>query len=423
MDENVKSQSGLPKIWMFLVLVLSIAGGAIGAAGFEAVSDRQKSGGDESAQRGGGSSVITEAPRPSKSKEEGSKGKSVAAAGDLTAGDIYDQVSPAVVHVTASITVADGFFGMQKGESSGSGFVIDKEGHIVTNAHVVDGAEDEGGVKVSFSDDSEYDAVVVGRDVSTDLAVLKVDVEKNKLEKALKPVVVADSTEVKVGDSVVAIGNPFNLDRTLTSGVVSALQREIRAQNNFKIDDVIQTDAAVNPGNSGGPLLNMRGEVIGVNSQIESRSGGNDSIAFAVPSNTVKRVVDDLVESGKVEYEWLGVTGTDIDKTVADIVSLPTDEGVLVADVVDGSPADEAGLEGGDQEVTINGYTYPLGGDVIVKFDGKKVETMRELADLVGEHKPGEKVEIIYYRGKSKKSVDVKLATRDNETGSVESRQ
>lgn len=329
----------------------------------------------------------------------------------LSVNEIYEQVKPGVVHVSVEQTVIDnsifGFGQEQKGQASGSGFVIDTEGHIVTNAHVVDGA-DEGGIKVSFSNDKEFPATLVGMDTSNDIAVLKVDAPK----RALVPLEFAESSKLEVGDSVVAVGNPFNLDRTATTGIVSALQREIEAPNGFVIDDVIQTDAAINPGNSGGPLLDMAGRVIGVNSQIQSTSGGNIGIGFAIPSNTVKRVADQLVDTGSVQHAYLGVSGTTIDKSLGSYLNLPVDHGVLLADVAKGSPADKAGLRAGDQQAVIDGETYALGGDIITRFDGKKVESMRQLVGYVGDRDPGDKVDIEYYRGSKKRTTSVSLVKR-----------
>lgn len=347
--------------------------------------------------------------------------------GEKTPAQIYKAASPAVVHINAKIKVTDtSFFGIpqeREGLGTGSGFVIDEEGHIVTNAHVVENASE---ITVAFGDDVEVTAEVVGQDISSDLAVLKVDAKTEELKGGgLVPVKLGDSTKVEVGDPVVAIGNPFNLDRTLTTGVISALQREIPALNNFSIKDVIQTDAAVNPGNSGGPLLNMQGEVIGVNSQIQSRGGGFDGIAFAVPSSTVKRVSKQLIDSGSVKHAWLGVAGVEVTPEIADVLNLGVDYGVLVGEITDGSPADKAGIKGGKTDMVIEGTSIHPGGDVIQTFDGTKVETMRELMALVDGRQPGDKVKLTWRRDGKKMSATVKLGDRPDsfDDAAIESNQ
>jgi putative serine protease PepD len=216
-----------------------------------------------------------------------------------------------------------------------------------------------------------------------------------------------------VGDSVVAIGNPFGLDRTVTAGIVSALQRLITAPNRFTIDHVIQTDAPINPGNSGGPLLNARGQVIGVNTQIETGTGtsvsGNVGIGFAVPSNTVKDVVAQILRTGRVDHAYLGISGQALSEDVADTYNLPVQSGVLVGSVTSGSGADKAGLQGGETEVVVAGESYTLGGDIIVAFDGKQISTIQQLRDAVAAKKPGDKVTLVIYRDAKKTSVTVTL--------------
>src|ERR671924_1411005 len=261
--------------------------------------------------------------------------------------EIYRSASPGVVQVTStSIVSQDPFFGAQEARSLGSGFVIDKAGHIVTNYHVVQGARK---VEVNFSGNDRVPAKVVGTDPSTDVAVLEIDAQA----RALTPLPLGNSDAVRVGDAVVAIGNPFGLERTVTAGIVSALQREITAPNGFAIDEVIQTDAAINRGNSGGPLLNANGDVIGVNAQIESTTGGNVGIGFAIPINTVKEVVSQIIDSGKVEHAYLGIEMQTIDEELTKHFRLPAERGVLISRVVPGSPADRAGLEGGSRQVVV----------------------------------------------------------------------
>ena len=414
-DSRSRSKRGPRMIPFMLAALLLGVGGGIG--GFF-IADRYL--GDSSDSSADSGPITTSSIKGNDSVSEPS---SVSDGNLKTPAAIYERVAPAVVHINANVKVrTNSFFGPQEqeGEASGSGFVIDRSGHIVTNAHVVDGAES---VEVSFEGKETFKADIVGVDASTDIAVLSVDARDSKLKKALSPVSFGASTAIRVGDPVVAIGNPFNLDRTLTTGVVSALQRELRAPNGFAIEDVIQTDAAVNPGNSGGPLLNMRGEVIGVNSQIQTGGGqGNDGIAFAVPSNTVKRIVTDLIDTGKVEHAWLGVSGTDIDASIAELFNLPADRGVLIGEVADGSPADSAGIEGGKRRVVIDGQDYVLGGDVVVEFDGEKVTTMRGLADAVASKRVGDSVKIVWYHNGKKQTDTVKLGTRPDDSGTQSDR-
>jgi S1-C subfamily serine protease len=324
---------------------------------------------------------------------------------------IYRRSAPGVVQITSTSRGAPStdFFGNEiPGESQrvlGSGFVIDKDGHVVTNYHVVDGASD---IEVSFSNPETVSARVVGTDPSTDLALLEVEVEA----KALTPLSLADSDQVKVGDPVVAIGNPFGLERTVTAGIVSALQREVRAPNNFTIDHVIQTDAPINSGNSGGPLIDADGRVIGVNSSIETANGvgGNVGIGFAVPSNTVKSVVAQLLDDGKVDRAYLGVTLQGVEPDVAGVLRLPTNKGVLVVTVQPGSPAAKAGLEGGDTQVVVAGESYELGGDMIVAIDDKAVATPDELRAAIAEHVPGDKVRVrVVHADGKRETVQVEL--------------
>jgi len=330
----------------------------------------------------------------------------------LSVSEIYERAAPGVVRINAVISSTSGtipvdpFFTPPAPEQRalGSGFVIDKAGNIVTNYHVVQGADE---VTVSFSNRDTVEAEIVGVDPSTDLAVLRVDTTAS----ALTPLPLGDSDRVKVGDPVVAIGNPFGLDRTATAGIVSALQRLIRAPNTFTIDHVIQTDAPINRGNSGGPLLDAQGRVIGVNTQIETGnvSQGNVGIGFAVPSNTVKDVVAQILRTGRVDHAYLGISGQALTGDVADTFNLPTSRGVLVVEVTPGSGADRAGLRGGDTEVVVAGESYTLGGDIIVSFEGKQISSIEELRDAIAARKPGDKVRLVVYRDGSKKSVTVTL--------------
>jgi S1-C subfamily serine protease len=325
-----------------------------------------------------------------------------------TISDIYTSSKNGVVQVLATAVVSDNpFFGAQQARLLGSGFVIDKSGHVVTNYHVVEGASK---VEVGFSG-GEMTASVVGTDPSTDIAVLRI---KRVEGRALRPLDLGDSDSVEVGDAVVAIGNPFGLERTVTAGIVSAIQREITAPNGFSIDKVIQTDAAINHGNSGGPLLNADGKVIGVNSQIETESGGNVGIGFAVPINTVKDVVSQILQHGKVEHAYIGIEMATITDELAANVRLPVDRGVLIQRVRPGSPAEDAGLQGGTTQVVIDGESFLVGGDVITKADGQAIESAEDLRRVVTSRKPGDELALEVHRQDETKEVTVKLGRQPN---------
>ena len=332
-----------------------------------------------------------------------------------TAREIYKRDAPGVVQIKAQVVQQsqspfDPFPQEQQGTSTGSGFVIDKSGLILTNAHVIDGASK---VSVSFENKKTMDTKVISKDISTDLALLKVDASGLRLT----PLKLGDSKGVQVGDPTVAIGNPFGLDRTLTTGVVSALQREIQAPDGYAIKNVIQTDAAINPGNSGGPLIDATGRVIGINSQIATggsgSSGGNVGIGFAVPINTAKELIPQLRSTGRVTRGYLGITGTTIDASLESL-NLAAKSGVLVQTVQSGSPAAKAGIKGGEATAQIAGNVIKLGGDVIVKADGKDVASMDQLVEIINAGKPGDTISLEIKRDGKDKTVDVKLAQRPN---------
>jgi S1-C subfamily serine protease len=326
-----------------------------------------------------------------------------------TISDIYASARRGVVQVLATSVVSDNpFFGSRESRALGSGFVMDKNGHVVTNYHVIEGASK---VEVSFSGNDEMPATVVGSDPSTDLAVLRI---KGAESRSLTPLDLGNSTDVKVGDAVVAIGNPFGLERTVTAGIVSALQRQITAPNGFAIDEVIQTDAAINHGNSGGPLLNADGKVIGVNAQIESESGGNVGIGFAIPINTVKDVFSQLLESGKVEHAYLGIEMTTITEDLAANVRLPVDHGVLIENVRTGSPAAAAGLRGGTTQVVVDGVSYLVGGDAITAADGLAIDAAEQLRTAVTAKDPGDELSLQIHRQDETKEVTVTLGRQPN---------
>src|SRR3954453_6942987 len=329
----------------------------------------------------------------------------------FTPREIYKRDAPGVVYIRSQIVQRsqspfDMFPQEQQGEATGSGFVIDKNGDILTNAHVIDGAVK---VTVQFSDKKTVDAKIIGKDVSSDIALLKVDTDGIDLH----PLTLGSAKDVQVGDPTIAIGNPFGLDRTLTTGVVSALQREIQAPNGFKIDNVIQTDAAINPGNSGGPLLDAAGRVIGINSQIETGGSGrgNVGIGFAVPIDTARKELSQLKKNGKVSRAWLGVSSLTVDGSLSQL-NLPTSSGALVQSVQKGSPADKAGLKGGDISAQMGGSPIKIGGDIVTEVDGKPVKTSDDLANSVEGKKAGDKVKLTFFRGKNEKTVEVTLGKR-----------
>jgi S1-C subfamily serine protease len=323
-----------------------------------------------------------------------------------TVNEIYKKAAPGVVFIRSEVVQqSQSPFGVpqtQRGEATGSGFVLDKSGDIVTNEHVVANASN---IRVGFGANKTVDAKVVGVDASNDLALLKVKTGD------LKPLPLGDSDHAQVGDPVVAIGNPFGLDRTVTTGIVSAKQRELTSPNGFTIKNVIQTDAAINPGNSGGPLLDAYGRVIGINSQIATAGGrGSVGIGFAVPVNTAKKIVDQLKSKGQVEHAFLGVTGVAINDTLSKSLNLPTDKGVLVQRVA--GPAKQAGISAGDTAVQVSGTDLLLGGDVITAIDGKQVSSMDQVIGAVDSKKPGDTVSVELLRGQKKRTVSVKLGKR-----------
>ena len=329
----------------------------------------------------------------------------------LSIGEVYKRSAPAVVQITATSN-SNPFGSESQPRALGSGFVFDKAGYIITNYHVIAGA---GSIQVTFSNNQNIDATLVGSDPSTDIAVLKV----NTTASALTTLTLGDSDRVQVGDAVVAIGNPFGLNRSVTAGIVSALQRQITAPadaagNQYAIDHVIQTDAAINHGNSGGPLLNARGEVIGVNAQIETggASQGNVGVGFAVPSNTVKNVAGQLIETGKVEHPAIGVVAQELTQDVAEEFRLPVKSGVVVEEVQPGSGAAKAGLKGGTTDVTVAGESYRLGGDIIVAANGMPVKDLASLRDITSDLEPGDTITLEIYRGEVKRTIDVKLGRR-----------
>ncbi|HEY3070730.1 MAG TPA: trypsin-like peptidase domain-containing protein [Gaiellaceae bacterium] len=331
---------------------------------------------------GGAATYAGLAPEGTKTivrQETVSNGEPASNTTGLSVSDIYQRTQKGVVEITVTTSQSPNpFGGQQTQQAQGSGFVYDSDGRIITNQHVVEGATS---ISVRFWNGKTYKAELVGSDPSTDLAVIKVDAPAS----VLTPLTLADSDAVAVGDNVVAIGSPFGLENTVTSGIVSALHRQMTSPNNFSIEDSIQTDAAINHGNSGGPLLNAEAQVIGVNAQIESDSGGNDGVGFAIPSNTVKSIVSELISTGKAEHAYLGVSVETVNASVR------------ITEVRTGTPAADAGLQS---------------GDTIVSVDGKRIASGDGLTSAISAKKPGDTVAITYSRGGQSHTVKIELASR-----------
>ncbi|HEY1480891.1 MAG TPA: trypsin-like peptidase domain-containing protein [Gaiellales bacterium] len=313
--------------------------------------------------------------------------------------EIYRADAPGVVSVITTL---------KDGQAEGSGIVLDTSGYILTNQHVV---ADQKGVRVSFSNNDNVRAKVVGSDASTDLAVLKVDLPT----AALHPLPLGDSSSVEVGDSVIAIGNPFGLDRTMTAGIVSALHRQISAPNRFTIANAIQTDAAINHGNSGGPLLDRSGAVIGINAQLPSNSevDGNVGVGFAIPIDIAKAVIPQLEADGHAAHPWLGLDGDTIDASLANAEHVAAKAGVLIEGVAAGGPIAKAGLVGGKSAVIVNGMGYCIGGDVITAIDGAPVSSIASLQSTLASHHPGDTLTLhVVHEGGASKDYRVVLGTQ-----------
>ena len=318
---------------------------------------------------------------------------------------VYEKVSEGVVNVTSTAVQLDFFFNAFPTQGSGSGSIVDTKGHILTNHHVVADAQK---LEVTLGDGSKWPAKLVGSDPDNDLAVIKIDAPREKL----KAISMGDSKNLKIGQKVLAIGNPFGLQRTLTTGIISSLGRTIRSTAGTLIEDVIQTDAAINPGNSGGPLLNADGEIIGINSAIISPSGGSVGIGFAIPVNTAKRVVPELLAKGYVTYPWIGATIQSLIPEIAKYRKLKIERGAMIAEVVKGGPADKAGLKGGNQRVQVGNMIVIVGGDIVVKADQHDVKTNDELIRYIREKKSGDTILLKVFRNDTFMEVKVTLGER-----------
>jgi S1-C subfamily serine protease len=342
--------------------------------------------------------------------------------GSFNPAQIYKDVSPGVVTIISVFDSSGDTILGSSGSSAGqgSGFVVDKDGDIVTNAHVVtSGGRLNGGgsphaakqVFVEFGDRNRVPAEIVGFDADADVALIKVDPDGLDLE----PVPLSDRSAFAVGEPVAAIGSPFGETQSLSIGVISATNRTVEGLTNFGIDNAIQTDASINPGNSGGPLLDAKGEVIGINEQIASSSGSNSGVGFAIPVTSVRYSLDQLRNGGKVEYAFLGVTSESLYPQLADHLGIDADNGALITDVVNGSPADDAGLKGSTGESTFQLQHVKTGGDVVIAVDGKPVFQNNDLSELIALHKPGDTVKLDILRDGQHATVDVTLGSRPSD--------
>ncbi len=378
---------------------------------------------------GSGSETVTEVQTPT--EEEGGSAEEVvidASNGNFDPEAIYKKVSPGVVTVISLLGESADPLGLGGGGGAGqgSGFVISDEGEILTNAHVVTtgGKATTGGgpveeakqVFVEFGDNNRVEAEVVGVDPDSDVALIKVE----PADLDIVPVELSDGTGINVGAPVAAIGSPFGEEQSLSIGVVSATDRTIPSLTDFSIDGAIQTDASINPGNSGGPLLNAEGQVIGINQQIESQSGSNAGVGFAVPITAVRYSLDQLREKGEVEYAFVGVTTQSVYPQLAEELGLDVESGALVSEVVDDSPAGKAGIKGGGDETRFQGVPVEKGGDVIVAIDGKPVTSSSDVARLIASRRPGETVTFEVVRDGEHQDIDVKLEARPEKPSSPE---
>jgi S1-C subfamily serine protease len=317
--------------------------------------------------------------------------------------EVYQAISPSVVNITSTTYVRD-WFSVYPQKGTGSGSIIDNEGHILTNFHVV---QDTQSLDVSLANDHHYKAEIVGRDPDNDLAVIKISAPR----ESLKPIPFGISKELFVGQKVLAIGNPFGLDRTLTTGIVSGLSRPLRSEFTGRlIEGVVQTDASINPGNSGGPLLDSHGRMIGINTMIFSPSGGSVGIGFAVPVDTAKSIVPDILAYGRVRRPRLGIVPYELDARLADALELGVKQGLMVGQVVQGGAADVAGIRGGSQPAQVGNQVMYLGGDVITQVDGHQVRTRDDLDRVLNEKKIGDRVEIEVVRSQKKIKFSVQLS-------------
>lgn len=316
----------------------------------------------------------------------------------------YAIAAPSVVHITSTVLTRDFFFRIIPSQGTGSGIIISEDGLIVTNNHVI---KDANKIDVKMPDGKSYRARLLGASASNDIALLKI--EANGIPAA----VLGNSDSLKIGGIVIAIGNPFGLDRTATTGIVSALNRTIENDDSSVMEGLIQTDASINPGNSGGPLVNSKGEIVGINTAIFSTSGGSIGIGFAIPINKVKSVINDIQEGREKENgAWLGVTAITVDSYLSETLNLPVEEGAMIVEVLTESPADIAGLKGGTTEIIIDGKLYTVGGDIITEISGVPVKKVEDLVNTIKSKRPGDSIRLVYVRKKTQANVTITLGQK-----------
>lgn len=319
----------------------------------------------------------------------------------------YQRVSPSVVHITSTVLKRGFFFEIIPQRGTGSGIIVSQDGYILTNNHVIENADQ---IEVTLSTGEKYQAELVGSDPANDIAVIRILNPPPNLPVAP----LGDSSNLHVGEFVIAIGNPFGLDRTATLGIISSLNRSIRSEEGYIMHGLIQTDASINPGNSGGPLVNLLGEVVGINTAILTTSGGSIGIGFAIPINKAKAIMEEIIRKDR-EIErrpWLGIRGITVTEELATVLNLPVKEGAMIVEVVPGSPADKAGLRAGQIQVIYRGYVLTIGGDIIIAIDGEKVDSMEKLVEIISKKKVGQEIEITFVRGGEVMKTRAKLGGR-----------
>ncbi len=317
---------------------------------------------------------------------------------------IYEEVNASVVNITNIAVNYDFFLNPTPSQASGSGSIISKQGHILTNTHVVQGSER---LIVTLSDGSKWPAKLIGADPVTDLAIIKVDAPAAQLTV----IPMGRSDQLRTGQKILAIGNPFGLERTLTTGIISAIRKRIKTDN-LEMEEVIQIDAAINPGNSGGPLIDSDGKMIGINTAIFTPSGGSVGIGFAVPINTAKNILNQLITKGYVPYAWLGIETQTLVPEVAEVLSLPVKYGAMVARLIRGGPAHRAGIRSGNRKAEIGNAIFIIGGDIIIAIDGESFKTAQKFHEILKTRKPGEQIKLTLWRGREKLTTKVQLGER-----------
>lgn len=318
---------------------------------------------------------------------------------------VYQKATKGVVNITSIVLERDFFYGFVPREGAGSGAIIDREGYILTNNHVIKNAQR---IEVTLADGSKWPGRLIGTDPDNDLAIVKINAPSHRLH----PIPLGNSNDLQVGQKVLAIGNPFGLNETLTTGIISSIGRSIRSQNGALMEDLIQTDAAINPGNSGGPLLDSKGKIIGINTVILSPSGGSVGIGFAIPVDTASRIIPDLIEKGYVSYPWMGVSLFPLTPGIAQALDLKVERGAIIVEVFRNGPADQAGLRGSSQTLQVGNIRLPVGGDIIVALNGEPVRNSEELVRKIRKYHPGDRAKIKILRNGHFQEIKIVLGER-----------